>query len=138
MGRADIVFKTVETNVKSVIWWNWQFETQILDKTQVLDTNLEQMLALADEQIYYMYGLDKLRDTSVRELMLYGATYYYPTFNKQTKDIEVELISLGNIILDPIRYRRTSPRYIGFHKMISWQDLEKRLSLRVVFIENNQ
>lgn len=134
-GKNDIVFKTVETNVNQLSGGIGQFEMQILDKTQVLDTNLEQMLALADEQIYYMYGLDKLRDTSVRELMLYGATYYYPTFNKETKDIEVELISLSNIILDPIRYRRTSPRYIGFHKMISWQDLEKEVEFKRGFMK---
>lgn len=133
-GRSDIVFRSIETNVSQLSGGIGQLETILLDKSAILDDNLEQILSLADEQIYYNY-LDKFRDMITRELFLYGSSYVYPRYDKKAKDIVVEMISQDKIIVDPIRFRRNKPRYIGFHKMISWQELDKLVEYNGKFLK---
>lgn len=133
-GRSDIVYRSIETNVNQLSGGIGQFETTILDKSAIIEDNLEQIISLVDEQVYYNY-LDRHRDMITRELFLYGASYVYPLYNKEAKEIEVRLISQDKMILDPTRFRQGCSRYIGFHKMISWQDLEKQIEFQGKFLK---
>lgn len=134
-GKSEIYFDVVETNVNQLSGGIGQYEYTVFDKSRVLDPNLEQLLELNASRVYNLYGLDSLKDQSIREIQLNAATYYYTFYNQKSDDIEVELLNISQVIIDPIRFRRGKDRYIGFHKMISWSDLEKEIEFKEEYLD---
>lgn len=134
-GRSDIIYRSVETNVNQLSGGMGAFQVSLYDPASVLEDGFEQKLSLAAERIYNIYGIDSFRDLAVRDMMLFGAAYIYPFYDKSINDISVERISIDKMILDPIRFQRNGARYIGFQKVISWQQLEKEVVFQGKYVK---
>lgn len=129
-GHSDILRKSIETVVSQLQGGIGQYDYEIDDPTMNVDDDLIQRLQSATSKFYIDSGIEEMKASIARDMLINGAAYVYVTYDKDKKDFKATLLEAWRVINDPNTGRINRRRYCGFHQMESWIDVKKDLKFR--------
>lgn len=122
------VKRAIDTMVSQAMGGVARYEAVVYDPHFEMDKSIVDKLNAGAKNVWSDNRMDAMLPQMIEGAGLSGASYALLSKKSDSdKELDVTYIPVTEMLLDPIRLKRNSPRYIGHQTKKAWADLKKYL-----------